>query len=241
MPTTAVEEVSPSDVFGVLLGQPPGAGPVKTRTGAIKMEQSSRTRHVLRMIEKLGKCRWPALLVGETGTGKEVVAREIHYVSNSHGPFVTIDCSSMVAPQMESELFGHMKGAFSGAAAAKIGLIEEANGGTAFFDDVEALPLDLQAKLLRALQEKEFRPLRIAHHTRVRLSCYCGHDSGSGCRSRKRNLSQGSVLPPKRHQYKTRSAARAEGGYPDSDQSLLGKGGEELHDYPGSAGSDFVL
>jgi len=121
--------------------------------------QSSRARHVLRMIEKLGKCRWPALLLGETGTGKEVVAREIHRVGASREPFVTIDCSSMVGPLMESELFGHVKGAFTGAAAAKIGLIEAANGGTAFFDEIGELPLDLQAKLLRVLQEKEFRPV----------------------------------------------------------------------------------
>src|SRR5690242_7928536 len=97
--------------------------------------QSSRTQHVLHMIEKLGKCRWPALLLGETGAGKEVVAREIHRMSASKEPFVTIDCSSMVGPLMESELFGHVKGAFTGAAGTKIGLIESANGGTAFFDE----------------------------------------------------------------------------------------------------------
>jgi DNA-binding NtrC family response regulator len=110
------------------------------------------------LIEKLGKCRWPALLLGETGTGKEVVARSIHNIG-PQGPFVTIDCSSMVGPLMESELFGHMKGAFTGAAMTKIGLIEAANGGTAFFDEIGELPLDLQAKLLRVLQEKEFRPV----------------------------------------------------------------------------------
>jgi DNA-binding NtrC family response regulator len=110
------------------------------------------------MIEKLGRCRWPALLLGETGTGKEVVSRLIHGIS-PQGPFVTIDCSSMVGPLMESELFGHVKGAFTGAATTKIGLIESANGGTAFFDEIGELPLDLQAKLLRVLQEKEFRPV----------------------------------------------------------------------------------
>jgi DNA-binding NtrC family response regulator len=120
--------------------------------------QSVRTRQVLRLMEKLGKCRWPALLLGETGTGKEVAARGIHNISAS-GPFVTIDCSSMVGPLMESELFGHVRGAFTGAATTKIGLIESANGGTAFFDEIGELPLDLQAKLLRVLQEKEFRPV----------------------------------------------------------------------------------
>jgi DNA-binding NtrC family response regulator len=115
-------------------------------------------RQVLRLIEKLGDCRWPVLLLGETGTGKEVVAREI-YARNPQGPFVAIDCSALVGPLMESELFGHVKGAFTGASQAKAGLIEAAHGGTAFFDEIGELPLDLQAKLLRVLQEKEFRPL----------------------------------------------------------------------------------
>src|ERR1700722_9689927 len=120
--------------------------------------QSPRARQVIKMIEKLGKCRWPALLLGESGTGKEVVARQIHHAA-AQGPFVTIDCSSMVGPLMESELFGHVKGAFTGAANAKVGLIEAANGGTAFFDEVGELPLDRQAKRLRVLQEKKFRPV----------------------------------------------------------------------------------
>ena len=119
---------------------------------------SPRLRNVLRMVEKLGRCRWPVLVLGETGTGKEVVARSIHNVSPA-GPFVTIDCSSLVGPLMESELFGHVKGAFTGAVGSKTGLIEIADGGTAFFDEIGELPLDLQAKLLRVLQEKEFRPV----------------------------------------------------------------------------------
>lgn len=124
----------------------------------ILVGQSPRIRQVLRLIDKLGHCRWPVLLLGETGTGKEVVARSMHNVSPV-GPFVTIDCSAMVGPLMESELFGHVKGAFTGAVGQKIGLIESANGGTAFFDEIGELPLDLQAKLLRVLQEKEFRPV----------------------------------------------------------------------------------
>src|SRR5271156_3700709 len=127
--------------------------------------QSPRLRHILRMVEKLGHCRWPVLLLGETGTGKEVVARSIHSVTPI-GPFVTIDCSSLVGPLMESELFGHVKGAFTGAVTPKTGLIEVADGGTAFFDEIGELPLDLQAKLLRVLQEKEFRPVGSLTHRR---------------------------------------------------------------------------
>jgi DNA-binding NtrC family response regulator len=124
--------------------------------------QSARIKHVQRLIEKLGRGRWPALILGETGTGKEIVAKAIHQI-NPAGPFVTIDCSSFVGSLMESELFGHAKGSFTGAVNQKIGLIEHANGGSAFFDEIGELPLDLQVKLLRVLQEKEFRPVGSLH------------------------------------------------------------------------------
>ncbi len=117
-----------------------------------------RSKQLVRLIHKLGNSRWPVLVLGETGTGKEVVSKSIHSL-NPVGPFVTIDCSSMVGTIIESELFGHAKGAFTGAVAPKVGLIEAANGGTAFFDEIGELPLDLQAKLLRVLQEKEYRPV----------------------------------------------------------------------------------
>jgi DNA-binding NtrC family response regulator len=120
--------------------------------------QSPRLKHIMRLVEKLGRGNWPVLLLGETGTGKEVIARAIHTVSPA-GPFITIDCSSLVGPLMESELFGHARGAFTGAVVQKTGLIELADGGTAFFDEIGELPLDLQSRLLRVLQEKEFRPV----------------------------------------------------------------------------------
>lgn len=123
---------------------------------------SPRSQQVHRLVEKLGRSRWPVLLLGETGTGKEVVARSI-YQLNPVGPFVTIDCSSLVGPLMESELFGYTKGAFTGANNSKIGLIEAADSGTAFFDEIGELPLELQAKLLRVLQQKEFRPVGSLH------------------------------------------------------------------------------
>lgn len=119
---------------------------------------SAETAQVRRRVEKLGRSRWPVLVLGETGTGKEVAARSIHHAGPG-GPFVTIDCSAMVGPLMESELFGHAKGAFTGAVQVKIGLVELADGGTAFLDEIGELPLDLQAKLLRVIQEKEFRPV----------------------------------------------------------------------------------
>ncbi len=128
-------------------------------TRHVLVGRSQWTREVQEKIDLLGQGRWPVLILGETGTGKEVVARMIHRKAASQEPFVTIDCSSLVGPLMESELFGHAKGAFTGAAYTKVGLLEAANGGTAFFDEIGELPLELQAKLLRVLQEKEFRPV----------------------------------------------------------------------------------
>lgn len=120
--------------------------------------QSPQVREILRKIEKLGHSSSPVLLLGETGTGKEVVARAIHRVTSS-GPFVPIDCSAMVGTLMESELFGHAKGAFTGAVANKIGLLDAAEDGTAFFDEIGELPPELQVKLLRVMQDKEIRPV----------------------------------------------------------------------------------
>ena len=113
-------------------------------------------RQIHRLIGRVGRSRFPVLILGETGTGKEVVARAIHNME-ARGPFVVVDCSSLVGPLMESELFGYAKGAFTGAHIQKLGLLDAANGGTAFFDEIGELPLDLQVKLLRVLQQKEFR------------------------------------------------------------------------------------
>ena len=113
-------------------------------------------RQVHRLVSRMAKSRFPVLILGETGTGKEVVARAIHQL-DGRGPFVVVDCSSLVGPLIESELFGYAKGAFTGAHNQKLGLLDAANGGTAFFDEIGELPIDMQQKLLRVLQEKEFR------------------------------------------------------------------------------------
>jgi two-component system, NtrC family, response regulator AtoC len=117
---------------------------------------STAMRNMHKLVSRLGKSRVPVLILGETGTGKEVVARAIHNIEG-RGPFVVVDCSSLVGPLMESEIFGYAKGAFTGAYNQKLGLLDAANGGTAFFDEIGELPLDMQVKLLRVLQDKEFR------------------------------------------------------------------------------------
>jgi len=139
--------------------------------------QSPQICEIRRLIEKLGRTRAPVLLLGESGTGKEVVARAIH-AANPSGEFVPIDCGALVGPLVESELFGHSKGAFTGASEAKKGLIEVADGGTAFFDEIGDLPLDMQVKLLRLLQEHEFRPVGSLkqHKVNIRVIAATHHD-----------------------------------------------------------------
>jgi DNA-binding NtrC family response regulator len=130
--------------------------------------QSAAMRHVRALIEKIGPSRSAVLILGESGTGKEVVARALHLAS-AQGAFVPIDCGSLVGPLMESELFGHTRGAFTGANETKKGLIELAHKGTAFFDEIGDLPLELQVKLLRLLQEREYRPVGSLARFKVEL------------------------------------------------------------------------
>ena len=121
---------------------------------------SANIQDVLRMISRLKNTRTPVLITGESGTGKELVARAIHFRgSMAQTPFVAVDCGSLVPTLMESELFGYEKGAFTGATKSKAGLFQSANGGTIFLDEIGELPLEMQAKLLRVLQEKEVRPV----------------------------------------------------------------------------------
>src|SRR5260221_4664720 len=111
------------------------------------------------MISRLKDTRTPVLVSGESGTGKELVARAIHFRGAlAKTPFVAVDCGSLVPTLMESELFGYEKGAFTGAMKTKAGLFQAANGGTIFLDEIGELPLEMQAKLLRVLQEREVRP-----------------------------------------------------------------------------------
>jgi two-component system response regulator AtoC len=121
---------------------------------------SANIQDVLRMISRLKDTRTPVLISGESGTGKELAARAIHFRgSMAQTPFVAVDCGSLVPTLMESELFGYEKGAFTGATKSKHGLFHSANGGTIFLDEIGELPLEMQAKLLRVLQEKEVRPV----------------------------------------------------------------------------------
>jgi two-component system, NtrC family, response regulator AtoC len=121
---------------------------------------SAGMQDVLRMISRLKDTRTAVLISGESGTGKELVARAIHFRGAlAQAPFVAVDCGALVPTLMESELFGYEKGAFTGATRSKSGLFQAANSGTLFLDEIGELPLEMQTKLLRVLQEKEVRPV----------------------------------------------------------------------------------
>jgi two-component system, NtrC family, response regulator AtoC len=129
---------------------------------------SANIQDVLRVVARLKDTRTPVLITGESGTGKELIARAIHYRGAfAKRPFVAVDCGSLVPTLIESELFGYEKGAFTGAMRSKVGLFQSANGGTIFLDEIGELPLEMQAKLLRVLQEKEVRP--VGRNDRVKV------------------------------------------------------------------------
>ncbi|MBI4459257.1 MAG: sigma-54-dependent Fis family transcriptional regulator [Acidobacteria bacterium] len=134
--------------------------------------QSQQMQRIFKVIQRVAPSRAPVLILGESGTGKEVVARSIHENSPWRDkPFVPVDCAALVPTLVESELFGYVRGAFTGALRGKEGLLQITQGGTLFLDEVAELPVELQTRLLRAIQEKEFKPVggirRIAFDARI--------------------------------------------------------------------------
>jgi two-component system response regulator HydG len=131
---------------------------------------SPEMEKLYRILSKVAHTTHPVLILGESGTGKELVARSIHANGpNATKPFLPVDCGSLVPTLVESELFGYVKGAFTGANRSRDGLLVSAEGGTVFLDEIGELPLDLQAKLLRALQEKEIRPVGATHSVPINV------------------------------------------------------------------------
>jgi formate hydrogenlyase transcriptional activator len=144
------EQVHPEDKFEDIIGS------------------STSLRAVLKQVHIVAPTSSTALILGETGTGKELIARAIHNRSSRRNrPFVRVNCAAIPSGLLESELFGHERGAFTGAIARKIGRFELANGGTLFLDEIGDIPLELQPKLLRVLQEQEFERLGSTQTTRV--------------------------------------------------------------------------
>jgi len=147
---------------------------------------SAKMQRVYKMIEKVSQHEYPVLILGESGTGKELVAKSIHYSGiRKERPFAPVDCSSLVPTLIESELFGYVKGAFTGAMQSKQGLLEAAQGGTLFLDEIGDMPVDLQAKLLRALQEREVKPVGSTErrHINIRIIAATNRDLETAIRS----------------------------------------------------------
>jgi two-component system response regulator HydG len=127
-----------------------------------------RMQRVYKIMQKVSQHEYPVLILGESGTGKELVAKSIHFSGpRKDRPFAPVDCSALVPTLIESELFGYVKGAFTGAQHGKQGLLEAAQGGTLFLDEIGDIPVDLQAKLLRALQEREVKPVGSTERRRI--------------------------------------------------------------------------
>lgn len=136
--------------------------------------ESKAIQDLIRSIEKLARSQAPVYISGESGSGKELVAHSIHDLGpRANNPFIAVNCGAIPRELMESEFFGHKKGSFTGAHQDKVGLFQAAEGGTLFFDEVADLPLDMQVKLLRAIQEKSVRPIGAAEEiaTDVRILC----------------------------------------------------------------------
>jgi DNA-binding NtrC family response regulator len=157
----ALEECDSAQAFELLLSEEiPGQANSRQQQFRQLIGQSSIFLQQVQKISLIASCEANVLIVGETGTGKELYARAIHYGSARAGrPFMPVNCGAIPAELVENELFGHIRGAYTSASSLQVGLIEEANGGTVFLDEIDCLPVHAQVKLLRFLQEKEYRPL----------------------------------------------------------------------------------
>jgi two-component system, NtrC family, response regulator PilR len=148
--------------------------------------RSPRMKEVFDFVHRVAASKTNLLITGESGTGKELVARAVHSLSDrKERPFVAVNCGAIPENLLESELFGHVKGAFTGAVANKLGLFEVADGGTLFLDEIGEMPLSLQVKVLRAIQDRTFKRVGGTHDVRVdvRILCATNRDLGAEVRA----------------------------------------------------------
>ena len=172
-------------------------------------------------IGQAGQASMNVLIRGETGTGKELVARAIHqHSSRAAKPFVAVNCTAIPETLLESELFGHERGAFTGAHARRLGRFEEAGAGTLFLDEIGDLSPGTQAKLLRVLQEKCIQRVGGNEKIRVDARVLAATHRDLETAMKEKQVPRGFVLPLERHDHSGAAVARAFGGYPRPGAAL---------------------
>ena len=177
---------------------------------------SAGMRRVLEQVDVVAPTDATVLILGETGVGKELVARAIHERSaRRERPLVKVNCTAIPRELFESEFFGHVKGAFSGASKDRVGRFQIADGGTLFLDEVGDLPMDIQPKLLRVLQEGEFEAVGDDKTQRVSVRIIAASNRDLRSAVHAGRVPRGPLLPAERVSNRGAAAARAQGGYPD--------------------------
>lgn len=195
----------PKPIFGGLIGE------------------SVSMRHLYDLIQRISQGSSSVLILGDTGTGKELVARAIHFSGPRRAnPLIPVDCSVLPPSLVESELFGYVKGAFTGANHSTQGLLQSAHRGTVFLDEIGELPMYLQPKLLRALQEKEVRLIGSTERVPIDVRGYRRHKSRPRSRGSGGDISSRSVFPAKRHTDQTACTSFAQSRHPTAGRALFG-------------------
>ena len=198
--------------------------------------QSPAIRQIYAVVEKVANTPSTVLITGESGTGKELIARALHENSSRHaGPFIKINCAAIPKTLIESELFGYEKGAFTGAVGAKPGRFELAHGGTLFLDEIGEIPVEMQVKLLRVLQESEFERVGGIKTIKVDVRLVAATNRDLQQEIAAGALPRGPVLPAQRRADPPPAAARAPRGHPAAGRALPRKVQRSLEETDRSA------
>ena len=200
--------------------------------------ESPAMTHLREQVSLAAPTNGRVLILGENGTGKELVARTIHQTSRrKSGPFVEVNCAAIPEELIESELFGHVRGAFTGAVADKPGRFEQANGGTIFLDEIADMSLKTQAKVLRVLQEQVMERVGGTQRIKVDVRVLAATNKDLTARDPRRPVPRRPVLPVERDPDLRAGAARSAAGHPDARRALHGAAGGGIRPPAEAAGA----